>query len=152
MFEWLFALVHHWGLLGLFITSFIGATVFVPFTAEVTFPILLKSGIHPLPIMLAAAAGALGGALFNYYLGLKGIQYAHKYVKQEDIDKAQRLMNKYGWVGLFIAMALPVPLPADALTVFVGATEMNVREFSAVIFSAKLVKYALIIGLIDLIL
>ena len=73
-----------------------------------------------------------------------------KYLKPENLEKAKKLMNKYGWAGLFIALILPLPLPVDPITVLCGMAKMNFKEFTIVVLSGKAVKAALVLGLISL--
>jgi membrane protein YqaA with SNARE-associated domain len=143
-------LVQQHGLVGLFIASAAGSTIFIPFSAELSFPILLSAGIGWLPIIVAATAGALAGTLVNYWVGLKGMHLVHKYVSEADMKKAHDLMNRYGWAGLYVALAFPVPLPTDPLTVLAGATRMRLSEFVAVVIAGKLTKYAAFLGLLGL--
>jgi len=152
MLEWLKLLVHQYGLIGLLFSSFIGSTIFLPLSVELTFPVLIKAGIHKLAIILFASVGSLAGTLLNYSLGYGGMKYLNKKTRKLEMKKARHLMNKYGWAGLFIALALPIPLPVDPLTLLCGAAKMNIREFTAVVLAAKLLKYALFLGVIAIIL
>jgi len=144
-------LVRHYGLPGLFISSFIGSTIFVPFSAEVGVLALAVAGVDKLAILTVATAGSVAGTLVNYYIGYKGIGFAGRYVKKEEISKAEHTMNRYGWLGLFGVLVIPMPLPVDPLTILCGAGKMDVRIFIATVAAAKAVKYAIVLGLVTLV-
>lgn len=143
------SLVHSYGLTGLFISSLIGSTIFIPFSVEAMIGIVIGAGFDPYIIVLVAALGALIGTLFNYSLGYFASGYVKKYLGEQTILKAKNVMDKYGWPGLFaiIAIPLPLPVPVDPITIIPGLTRMNLMEFSAIVFTAKLFRYALFVGL-----
>ncbi|VVB51752.1 SNARE associated Golgi protein [uncultured archaeon] len=149
LFDWLFYLVRHFGLPGLFFSSLLISTIFVPFNVEFLFPILLKAGIGRFPIIVAATVGSLCGTLINYYIGYKGVGLLNKHVKKKDLDKASHIMNEYGWIGLLAVTVAPI-LSVDPLTIICGATRMNIWEFILVVAVGKFLKYAIVLGLIEL--
>ena len=151
LLDWVLTLVQHHGLAGLLISSFLISTIFFPFSVEITFPVLIQAGIHKLSILLVATFGSLAGTLVNYYLGYKGMGLLNRYVKKEEMEKATTMMNKYGWIGLLAAISTPF-LPVDPITILCGATKMNILEFTVAVLLGKLVKYAIVLGLIEIIL
>ncbi len=152
MLESLIAFVREFGLVGLFITSAAGSTIFVPFSAELTFPVLLKVGVSRLWILVASVLGSYLGTIVNYVLGERSMHYALKCIKKTDLEKAHKLMDKYGWFGVLTLLAAPLPLPVDPVTILCGATKMNFKEFTAVVIVGKLIKYAIILEILSTIL
>ena len=150
MFEWLVALVRDYGLPGLFASSFIGSTIFVPFSTEVAMSVLVVAGVSKVGILAVATLGSVCGTMVNYYIGYQGLRLAGRYVRERDIKRARDIMNRYGWLGVFGVLAVPVSLPVDPLTILCGASRMDFREFTAVVLAAKLVKYALVLGLLSM--
>lgn len=148
MFEILTHLVAQYGLFGLFFSSIIGSTIFVPFVTELLFVPLLELGLNPYMIVVVAALGSMFGSTINYFIGFLGSKYLEK-IKKEDVKNAKRISNKYGAVGLFIALVLPLPLPVDALTILAGIGRMNIYLFLAIVFLAKLIKYSAVVGLLS---
>jgi membrane protein YqaA with SNARE-associated domain len=144
-------LAREYGLGGLFAASLLGSTIFFPFSAEVAITALAAAGVSKIAILLTATVGSILGSAVNYYLGYRGISLADRYVKKEDLAKASRIMNRYGWAGVFAALALPLPLPVDPLTVLCGAAKMSFREFVAVVAAGKALKYSLVLGALSLI-
>ena len=141
----------HYGLFGVFLASFLGSTIFLPFAIELFFPILMAYGLNPYLILITTTLGALFGTWVNYALGLIGSRIIEKRMDQGKINQAKHIIDKYGWLGLFvvIALPLPVPIPVDPITIIPGITKMNFLEFSIVVFLGKLSKYSIFIGLLD---
>lgn len=90
------------------------------------------------------------GVWINYLLGYFGVHIIQKHVKHEDILKAKRLMDKYGWFGVLLVLGLPLPLPTDPITVLCGISEMNPIKFTLAVLVGKFVKYGLAVGLFSL--
>jgi len=144
--------VSEFGLFGLFIVSGLGATIFIPFSAEMSFPVLVGASIPDLHILAAATGGAYIGTVINYAIGYKGGKYALKDVAEKDLKKAQDMMNKYGWFGIMGAMVIPLPLPVDPITILCGIARMDFLRFSAAIIAGKGLKYAILLGILAFIL
>lgn len=150
----LISILKEHGLVGLFIVSFLGSTIFIFFPIEGVFPFLLASGVDTISMILVATLGSLMGTSVNYALGFIGSNIIEKKVDHEKIRHAKEIMNKYGWVGLFIIVALPFnPIAMDPVTVIPGLTKMNYIEFAVTVTAAKILKYgfyaAIILGLIN---
>lgn len=92
------------GYLGLFIASFLAATV-VPFSSEVVFSALVYSGLDAWKCVFIATAGNWLGGMSSYYVGRLGrIDWIEKYfrIKKEKIDKFMQKFHKYGdWFAFF---------------------------------------------------
>jgi len=147
------AFVQQYGLLGLFAASAIGTTIFVPLPVEIVLVPLAAAGLNPVLLVLAAAIGSLLGSSFNYVLGFYGTdlferRFMKKKNQKEEIKKAEELADKYGWLGLFVLLSLPIPLPVDALTILAGASKMELKIFLPVIFFSKFIKYSIVVGLL----
>ncbi len=146
--EVLFELVRHYGLAGLFASSLIGSTIFVPFSVEFAETILLAARENVLLVILTASVGALIGTWINYWIGYFGSELVEKRVGEKNIKKAKDFMDKYGWPGLFVIIFLPTPIPVDPVTVFPGLARMSFIEFSIVVFIAKLLRYSVVAALL----
>jgi membrane protein YqaA with SNARE-associated domain len=92
------------GYLGLFIASFLAATV-VPFSSEVVFSGMVFGGLDAWKCVFVATAGNWLGGMSCYYLGHLGkIEWIEKYlrIKKEKLDKFTEKMKKYGdWFAFF---------------------------------------------------
>jgi membrane protein YqaA with SNARE-associated domain len=150
MLEILTGIIVQYGLPGLFIACFLVSTIFIPFTLELFFPPLIAVGVNPVHILLVAVSGSMLGVWLNYLLGYYGVKLIHNRISKQDLDKAKRIMDRYGWFGLFLVMVLPLPLPTDPLTVLCGMSRMNPIEFTIASAVGKLIKYGISIGLFKL--
>lgn len=147
------AFAQQYGFAGLFATSAIGSTIFVPFSVELVLVPLTAAGLSPVLLVIVAAAGSLLGSSANYALGYCGTgwfekRFMKKKSQKEEIKKAEELADKYGWLGLFALLSLPIPLPVDALTILAGASKMGLKIFMPVIFFSKIIKYSIVVGLL----
>lgn len=93
-----------WGYLGLFIASFLAATV-VPFSSEVVFSVLVFGGLDAWQCVLVATLGNWLGGMSCYYLGMLGkVEWIEKYlrIKKEKMDSFEAKLHKYGdWFAFF---------------------------------------------------
>ncbi len=139
-----------YGLFGLFLSSFLGSTIFIPLTPELFVAALIGAGANPFIVVFLASTASLLGNLVNYIIGFYGIEkILERFVKKEDIKKAERIADKYGVIGIFLAMAIPLPLPVDVLAVIAGATKMRLRYFLLACFFGKLIKYSFYAGIAE---
>jgi len=150
LFNLFLHVVASYGLIGLFISSLLVSTIFIPFSVELLLPPLLVAGVNPYYVLAVSVLGSTVGVWINYLVGYFGIHVAHKYVKEEDIHKAKKVMDKYGWLGVFFALGFPLPIPTDPLTVLCGMSEMNPIEFTFAVLLGKLLKYSIAIRVIIL--
>lgn len=92
------------GYLGLFIASFLAATV-VPFSSEVIFSAMVYSGLDAWKCVFVATIGNWLGGMTCYYLGRLGkMEWIEKYlrVKRAKIESFSTRMHKYGdWFAFF---------------------------------------------------
>ncbi|HEX54964.1 MAG: hypothetical protein DRO94_00085 [Candidatus Altiarchaeales archaeon] len=144
-------LIKGYGYLGIFIASFFGSTIFVPFAIEFLLPPLSLS-LDPITMVIIASLGSMSGTWVNYGLGFIGSEIIKKKIEYEKMEHAKHIMNKYGWFGLFIILILPFPLPVDPITIVPGIAKMNFLEFSIVVFVGKFVKYSIYLEIFSLIL
>ena len=145
----LISLVQHYGILGLFASALIGSTIFIPFSVEAAILVLIPTHANPYLLILVATAGALIGTWINYAIGFYASELAEKKIGPQNIEKAKNFMNKWGWPGLFLIVFIPTPIPTDPVTIIPGITRMNFLEFTIVILLAKILRYAVLVGLLE---
>lgn len=148
MFDFLHALVLEYGLLGLFFSTLIGSTIFLPFSAEPILLIVLKLGLDPYAILFTATIGSVIGTLVNYTLGYYGAGFIRDHVNNQRAHETKKWVDRYGWMGLLALLVLPLPLPVDPVTILFGVARMNLLEFTATVFLGKLVKYSIVLELL----
>lgn len=92
------------GYLGLFIASFLAATV-VPFSSEVVFSAMVFGGLNAWKCVFIATAGNWLGGMTCYYIGHLGkIEWIEKYlrIKKEKLDGFMGKLHHYGdWFAFF---------------------------------------------------
>jgi len=115
--EWLYDFALHFGYLGVFIVSLIGATsIFIPI--PYTLIIYLLGGfLDPLLIAVAGGFGSAIGEFSGYILGYYGRNLVSK-ERQRKMDFMIKIFNRYGPIVIFI-FAL-TPLPDDLLFIPFG--------------------------------
>ncbi len=125
MMRWMQDFGYHYGYLGIFLISLLGATsVIVPIPSTVVIFILAgNTAFDPLWIAVAAGTGAAIGELSGYLIGLGGRKViGEKYKKKMDI--LMRLFKRFGPVVIFV-FAL-TPLPDDLLFIPLGVMRYSV--------------------------
>jgi len=108
------------GYLGLFLASFLAATV-VPFSSEVIFSaMVIGAGLDAWTCVWVATLGNWLGGMTSYYVGLLGkIEWIEKYlhVKKAKIDSFTERIQKYGDLLAFFSF---VPFIGDVIAVATG--------------------------------
>ena len=123
----------------LFLVAFVSATL-LPLGSEALLLYDASQGESVWLLWLVATAGNTLGALFNYWLGLKGEAYLeHKgYLDKERMRRAHVHFEKWGgWVLLLSWM----PVIGDPLTFAAGVLKYNVYSFSIIVAVAKGLRY-----------
>ena len=92
------------GYLGLFIASFLAATV-VPFSSEVVFSAMVFGGLNAWKCVFVATLGNWLGGMSCYYIGRLGkIEWIEKYlrIKKGKMEKFMGKLHRYGdWFAFF---------------------------------------------------
>ncbi|MDR1516972.1 MAG: DedA family protein [Dysgonamonadaceae bacterium] len=133
-----------YGYLGLFLASFLAATV-LPFSSEVVFAVLISAGLDVWGCILTATLGnALGGATC-YWAGRIGkIEWLERYfkIKKEKIESMQAWLNGKGAVMGFFGF---LPAVGDVILVALGFMRANVPVAMLSMTLGKFARY-LVIG------
>ncbi len=132
-----------WGYAGLFLASFLAATI-LPLSSEVVLGFLLFNDFDPVVSVGIATTGNVLGSFVNYALGYWGGLFLVRRVSrisEEAFFKAKQRFKKYGLFSLFFAW---VPVIGDPLTVVAGVLKINMWAFFILVASGKLVRYILI--------
>lgn len=105
------------GLVGLIIVSFLEASVF-PIPPDVfLIPMVLVDQPNALLYGLSSTFSSAAGAFLGYYIGLKlGRPVAEKLLKPNQIDKAEKIYQQYGLLGVAIAAFSPIPFKVFTIT------------------------------------
>ena len=129
-----------YGLAGLFIASFLAATI-LPMGSEVVLGILIAVGQDPVPALIVATTGNVLGAVVNYLMGYWGGKFAIKkifHTSELAFERATRRFKRYGPATLLFAW---VPVIGDPLTVVAGALKVNFTLFLVLVTIGKALRY-----------
>ena len=129
-----------WGYLGLFIASFLGATI-IPFSSELVLSLLIIKGYDFNLSLLVATTGNWLGGLSSYFLGRLGKwSTLEKYfrLKKEKIVKFKTNIDKWGSLLAFFCW---LPLIGDPIAVGLGFFRTNYLLVALWMFIGKLIRY-----------
>lgn len=129
-----------YGYIGIFIASFLAATI-LPFSSEVVLTGVLLAGAAYAPCMISATLGNFLGGMSCYWLGMLGkTAWIEKYLKL-DPDKLRRVQEwikgKGSWMGFFVFL----PGVGDFIAVALGFLRANIWIVAISMFLGKAIRY-----------
>lgn len=129
-----------YGYIGVFIASFLAATI-LPFSSEVVLSGVLLSGASYWPCMIAATSGNFLGGMTCYWLGMVGkIDWIKKYLRL-DINKLERIQQWISGKGSWMAFFVFLPGVGDFIAVALGFMRANVWIVAISMFAGKALRY-----------
>ena len=130
------------GLLGLFISSFIAATI-IPFSSELVLSFLLANQ-YPLEVCLfIATLGNWLGGISSYGLGRLGEWTYIKYFTGLDKTKIKKVREKVNKWKSPLAFFCWLPLVGDIFAVGLGFYKINFIKVSLWMFVGKMIRYVI---------
>lgn len=143
------ALVDRWGLWGIFLLSFLSATL-LPGVSEVGLTGLVASGrFRPWPLIWAASAGNFLGGVVTYFMGWAlGIDALAEWldISAESVAAAKVWVDAYGaWCGFLIW----TPVIGDPLAAALGIAHSPIVGTFVTMFIGKAARYVFIVFLAD---
>ena len=108
-----------WGLIGLFIGTFLAATV-IPFSSDFLIVGILLAGANPIASFIVATIGNWSGGLTSYWIGRSGKwEWIEKWfkVKPETLQKQKEKIDRH---GVWLALTAWVPLIGDIIAIALG--------------------------------
>jgi len=132
-----------YGYTGLFIASFLAATI-LPLSSEIVLIYLLMNNHDPVFSITVATAGNVLGSLVNYALGFWGsflIMEKLLRLSKANIARSEQRFKKYGVFSLLFAW---VPVIGDPLTVAAGVLKTNIYLFLGLVTAGKLFRYIIV--------
>ena len=113
--EWLEGL----GLLGLFIGTFLAATIF-PFSSDVLYMAILAATGNPIGCLLVGTLGNWLGSVLTYWIGWLGRwEWIEKWfkVKPETLQKQKEKIDRW---GVWLALTAWIPFIGDVIAIALG--------------------------------
>lgn len=130
-----------YGLIGLFLSSFLAATI-VPFSSEVVLTGVLIAGISPLGAFISATAGNWLGGLTSYYVGHLGRwDLIEKWfgVKEESLVRQKASIERFGSLIAFFAW---LPVIGDVLAIGLGFYRVNLFRSALYMLIGRALRFA----------
>jgi membrane protein YqaA with SNARE-associated domain len=135
-------LVLEYGLPGLFIVSFLAATI-LPFSSEVALFTAVSVGLPANEALLWASTGNILACVFNYGIGYYSRAKADHSLKSSRWGrKAIELWNSYGVWSLLLNWA---PLIGDPITILAGLGRTRFWVFLMMVALLRTGRYVLIL-------
>ena len=132
------------GLLGLFASSFLSATL-LPGSSEAALVALLAMGeSHPAFLVSVATAGNVLGSVVNWAMGRFFAHFRDRRwfpVGRRSYDRAAAW---YGRMGIWSLLLAWVPVIGDPLTAVAGALRVDIRTFIVLVTLGKAGRYIFI--------
>ena len=129
-----------WGYIGLFLASFLAATV-LPFSSEIVLSLLISNQYNfTLCVALATFGNWLGG-MSSYGIGRLGkLHLIEKIfgIKIEKINKTKSIIDSWGSIISFFCW---LPIIGDPLAVGLGFFRINPISVATWMFLGKLMRY-----------
>jgi len=129
-----------YGYIGVFIASFLAATI-LPFSSEAVLSGVLWAGAATWPCFFAATAGNFLGGMSCYWLGMLGKrEWIEKYLKLDPVklDKVQEwIKNKGSWMAFFVFL----PGIGDFIAVALGYLRGNIWIVAISMLAGKAIRY-----------
>lgn len=130
-----------WGYLGLFIGTFLAATI-MPLASEFLLVALILAGADPIKCFVFATAGNWLGGLTTFGIGWLGKwEWIEKYlrVSHEKLLKQKRIIDK---IGPLAALLSWVPLVGDIFAVALGFYKLSPIKCAIYMLIGKSARFA----------
>jgi len=130
-----------WGYIGLFIGSFVAATV-VPFSSDILLVGILMAGGDPVLSLLWATSGNWLGGLTSFAIGWAGRwEWIEKWfrVKLETLERQKSKVDRYGALLAFMTW---LPFVGDVFAIAIGFYKLNPWKCSIYMLLGKASRFA----------
>jgi membrane protein YqaA with SNARE-associated domain len=136
----------------MFFSAFLAGSI-LPFSSEIVIVALIKLGVSPVSLLIAATIGNTMGGMTCYYMGWLGrTDWIEKYfkIKKERTDRMQLFLQGKGALMGFFSF---VPFVGGVITVALGLLRSNVWLTCISMLAGKLLRYVILLlavqGIID---
>lgn len=134
-------ILQSWGLIGLFLGTFMAATV-VPFSSDILLMGYLYAGGDYFLSFLVATAGNWLGGLTSYWIGYSGKwEWIEKWfnVKEETLMKQKGLIDRFGALLAFLSW---LPFIGDVFAIGLGFYKVSPVKSALYMLIGKAVRFA----------
>ena len=129
-----------WGYIGLFIASFLAATI-IPFSSELVLSILIANNYDLTTSLIVASIGNWMGGLSSYLIGRLGSwNIIEKYlrVKRDKILLWKKKIDSWGGLLAFLCW---LPVVGDPIAIALGFFRTNILTVAIFMLVGKFVRY-----------
>ena len=129
-----------WGYIGLFIASFLAATI-IPFSSELVLSILIANNFDLTTSLIVASIGNWMGGLSSYLIGRLGRwETIEKYlrVKRDKILLWKKKIDSWGGLLAFLCW---LPVVGDPIAIALGFFRTNILTVSIFMLVGKFARY-----------
>ena len=121
-----------WGYFGIFIFNIFSSGILL-------IPLLIDQ-VNPIVLVTISALGMSLNESLNWYIGY----VSNEFIKESTFEKKiEKILEKYQYYAIFI-LAL-IPFPFDMIGTFSGRLNIPYLKYLITIFSARIVRFTLII-------
>jgi membrane protein DedA with SNARE-associated domain len=127
------------GYLGIVLFSFVSSViVFIPIPY---FPVLMSAALNknfdPTLLVLFSTLGAVAGKMIIFCGSYYGRKIILSYNTKKRMLPLQKLLSRYGWMGVFTAAATPIP--DDIVYIPLGLAKYSPLKFLSALFVGKFI-------------
>ncbi len=137
-------------LTALFLLAFSAATL-LPGGSEAALVAMASLSEHStLTLLMVASVGNILGSVLNYWLGRVALHYQGRKwfpASPATLNKAQGWFSHWGQWSVLLAW---VPIIGDPITVAAGVMRMNFGLFLTLVTISKVLRYVVVLGVMDL--
>ncbi len=134
------------GLAGLFLSSFLAATI-LPFSSEAVLAAMALGPWSTVALWTAASAGNWLGGMSSYGLGRMGDPQRIANWLRTDPDKSERLRSWVDRHGFWAALLTWLPVVGDPLAIALGLGRARPMTVAVLMFMGKALRYAVVLAL-----
>ncbi len=135
--------VEVYGLLGLFIATFLGGTL-VPLSCDAFAVLALGLDMPIIPVIFVASLGTAFGGLSTFFVGRAGSNKLQDRISEKKLKKYQSIFQEKGGSFLIFFSSL-TPVPFDPISLAAGTLKMPIPKYVAVSFLGRFVRYTLLL-------
>lgn len=140
----MFDFTPEYGYIGLFLISFLAATI-LPIGSELLFSAMVIGSFDMWICIIVASIGNWLGGMTNYYLGSLGkTEWIEKYLKvdRQKVIKIQHFLSKKGAVMAFFCF---LPVIGDVIALALGYMRANIYIVNISMFLGKFIRYTILL-------
>ncbi len=132
------------GLIGLFIATFLAATI-LPFSSEAVLAGVLMAGLDPVSCLIVATLGNTLGGMSSFGLGYLGDwRWIKRYLRvdEKSVVKWKQLVDRF---GAYTALLCWLPFVGDVIAIALGLFKANIVRVLLWMTIGKMARYAVVI-------